>query len=111
MSGPPWSVGWCTGTEQEPDPRLEVGRGPFECAVRRPGARTCRSRIGNAPVRALGVRGELGTHLAHAVTERDHHVELAGAELVEVLGPLSADVDAAGAHDADGVRMQRLRVA
>ena len=66
----------------------------------------------------LRVRRELGTHLADAVAQRDHDVEPLRRELVEVLGAVRADVDAAplharaprwGAAASDGSRRSRPR--
>ena len=70
-------------------------------AARRAGRRARRSRrrpvrtrrsavglgrgVGHAPVRGHGSPGELGTHLAHPVAQRDHAVEARVDEAVEVL--------------------------
>ena len=45
-----------------------------------------------------GCDGKLGTDLADAVAQRDHEVEALGHELVQVLGSVRADVDAALLH-------------
>ena len=91
--------------------RLELGGGALERRVRRPVGRALERRVGDAPVDELGLRRELGADLADAVAQRDHHVEALRDELVEVLGAVAADVDAALAHHAHRVGMQRLRVA
>ena len=68
-------------------------------------------RVGHAPVDELGVVRELGADLANAVAQRDHAVEALRGEFVQVLGAVGADVDPPLAHDADGVGMERFRVA
>ena len=97
--------------EQEPDAGLELGRGAFERGIGRAVVRALERRVGNAPVHELGVRRELGTDLADAVAQRDHEVEPLATELVEVLGSVRADVDAALLHDPHRVGMERLRIA
>ena len=71
------------------------------------------SRAGSGMLQwtSSGRAGELGADLAHAVAERDHVVEALPGELVQVLGAPASDVDAALAHHAHRVGMQRLGVA
>ena len=57
------------------------------------------------------MRRELGADLANAIAQRDHQVEGLRDELVEVLAPIAAEVDASLADHAHGVGMQRLGVA
>ena len=97
--------------EQVADARLELRRGAFERGGGGPVGWALARGVGNAPVDELRVRRELGTDLADAIAERDHHVEAIGDELVEVLGAVAADVDPASLHDAHRVRMQRLGIA
>ena len=97
--------------EQEADAGLELGRGAFERRVGRAVVRALERGIGNAPVHEVGVRRELGADLADPVAQRDHDVEALRDELVEVLGAVRADVDAALLHHPHRVGMQRLRMA
>ena len=84
----------CEEREQEADAGLELGGGALERRVGGAVGRTLERRVGDAPVDELGSRRELRADLANAVAQRDHRVEPLGAELVEVLGAVGADVDA-----------------
>jgi hypothetical protein len=53
--------------------------------------------------------GELRADLADPVAQRDHVAEPLPGELLQVLGPAPADVDAVLAHDPHRLRVQRLR--
>src|SRR5689334_19324607 len=90
---------------EEADPGLQLGSGAFES-----GARVLARGVRDAPVDRLGAR-ELGTDLAHPVTQRYDGVEPPAGELAQVLGPVRGDVDPALAHHLHRVGMQRLRVA
>src|SRR5215207_1362648 len=98
-------------SEQEPDARLELGRRSLEGRQRLVVGAGLMCGVADAPVDRLRRTGELGTDLTHAVAEADHVVEAPAAELVEVLGAAAGQIDAALAHHADGVRMQRLGMA
>ena len=73
-------------------------RGAFERGQAGPVVRALERGVGNAPVHELRMRRELGTDLADAVAQRDHEVEPLRDELVEVLGPVRADVDPTLVH-------------
>ena len=68
-------------------------------------------RVGDAPVDQLRMAGELRADLADPVAQRDHVAEPLPGELLQVLGPAPADVDAVLAHDPHRLRMQRLGTA
>src|SRR3954453_23000400 len=102
MGGPPRQVG---------DAGLELGGSAFERRVGLAVGGAGRGGIRDAPVHESRMRGELGADLTDAVAQRDHDVELAGGELLETLGTLCTDVDAASAHDPYGFRVEWLRVA
>src|SRR4051794_25067342 len=97
--------------EEEPDAGLELPRGPLEGRVARTIRVALERRIGDAPMDRGGRAGELGADLAHPIAQRDHVVEPSPGQRVDVLRPLGADVDAPLLHDADRVRVHRLRVA
>ena len=80
-------------------------------AVRSNAAAPSSARIGNAPVDGLRVAGELGTHLAHAIAQTDDEVEALRREFLQMFGAATAEIDAALAHDADRLRVERLGVA
>ena len=62
--------------QEEPDPLGELVGHPRE----RGGAVWLTRRVGHAPVDGVGVAGEVGADLAHAVAQRDHVVEPLGRE-------------------------------
>ena len=95
----------------EADPGLELGCGALERRVGRAVGRTLEGWVGHAPVDELGSGREVRADLPDAVAQGDHRVEPLRAELVEVLGAVRADVDPVRTKDADGVGMQRLRMA
>ena len=51
-------------------------------------------RVGDAPVDSSRVVGELRADFADLVAQRDHVVEPAAGDRVQVSGPLAGDVDA-----------------
>ena len=63
-----------------------------------------RGRVGDAPVDAPRVVGELGADLADLVAQGDHVVEPAAGEGVQVAGALAGDVDAVARRAAPGRR-------
>ena len=65
--------------------------------------------IVHAPMRELWMAAELWTHLTHAIAQGDDVVERTSRELVQGFRTASPDVDVAGAHHADRVRVQRFR--
>src|SRR4051812_11240312 len=89
-------------SDEEADAGLELGGGALEGLVV--------DWLRDAPVEGLGAR-ELAADLAPAVPEADHVVEALARELVEVLGAPRRDVDAALAHHAHGVGVERLGAA
>src|ERR687885_2413163 len=97
--------------EQKGDASGELVGGALEGGVGLGVALALARRVGDAPVDELGVAGELGADLAHAVAEADHVVELFLGELTQVLGAPTAELDAALAHHPHGVRVQRLEMA
>src|SRR5207302_9160495 len=72
---------------------------------------TLQTGVGNAPMGAAGVAGELGAHLSDPVTEGDHVVEPSPGKGAEMLGRSSTDVHSPLSHDAYGIGMDRLGVA
>src|SRR5262249_7852777 len=101
----------CEQLQQEADARLELDGGALERGIRRSVARAVERRVGNAPVCEARLGREFGTDLSDAVAQGDHHVEALRDELVQVLGAIPADVDAALAQYSNRVRMQRFGVA
>ena len=68
-------------------------------------------RVGDAPVDQLRMAGELRADLANPVAQRDHVAEPLPGELLQVLGPVPADVDAVLAHHPHRLRVQWLGTA
>src|SRR5690606_13454880 len=86
--------------KQELDARGEFVRRPGEHRVSVVGVRRLGGRVGHAPVRHPCAPREVRADLADTVAQADHMVEGLTGELVEVLGPAVADVDAALPHHA-----------
>src|SRR5512140_590136 len=89
------------------DANLQVRRHLFECRVTLLLCTSESARIGDAPVHGLGLAGELRADLAHPVAERDDPVEAGPGEVIQVLRCVGGDVDAAGGHDRNSLRVQR----
>src|SRR5919197_1186858 len=84
--------------DEEADASLEFGGGALEGGQRLGVAAGLACRVGDAPMDHVRRARELRADLAHAVAEADHIVEAPVGELVQVLRPLSRDVDAAFAY-------------
>ena len=98
-------------SSREVDASRELRGGPFKGRQRLViGSRLSRG-VADAPMDRLRRARELGTDLAHAVTEADHVVETLVYELAEVLGAAAGDVESAVAHHPQRVGMQRLGIA
>src|SRR5436190_13911773 len=107
----PCSVGAFDCGDEKADPRRELAGGPLEHGQRVVVVAGLARRVGNAPVNFLLGTRKLRADLADAIAERDDAVEAAVGEFGQALRTSARDVDPALAHDADGVRMERLRIA
>src|SRR6478609_2175024 len=94
--------------KKEPNARFELIRGAFERRIRCAIVRAVERRIWHTPVHTARMRRKVRTHLTDSIAQRDHEVETLCKEVVQVLRPVRAYVDAARAHDANGVPVQRL---
>src|SRR4029078_1814963 len=72
--------------EQEPDPRLELGRKVLERGQGGPVVRPRERGIRDAPVNDLGVRRELRAHLLDPIAQRDHEGAALRDEGADILG-------------------------
>src|SRR4051794_25850914 len=107
----PSSVGAFHCGDEKADARGELASGPLERGQRVVVAARLPRRVGNAPVDCLGGTRKLRADFADAIAERDDAVEPTVGEFPQALRASPRDVDPAVAHDADGVRMERLRIA
>src|SRR6266516_4549061 len=90
-------LAWRSGldvAEQEAHARGQLRRGLLEGGVGLLIAVPVVGRVGDAPMDAFGVVGELGTALAHAVAQADHVVHALPGELAQVPGASTAQVGA-----------------